>query len=673
MSSTLSCSFHASLSKSSLCFFFFFFSPSTRDTESQEKKGIEGYREWLAWTRNRADMKSGKQRWKLSFRRSAATSPSTSASTSPAPSFTAELPVEFLCPISRSIMADPVIIPSGHTFERSCIQACLDLAFLPPNLPLDLHLPFSSPAAAPPLLLISNAALKSAIVAWCARCGLPPPLPIPPEAAVAIVRRLMPQDQPLPPSAAASVATGSAAVLAGGGKDGKDEVCNGGEEKGMDLRASEFVDGGKDAKDGILPSVLESKQTMNPATPPPLSERERGKNKSSSFSSASTPSSSSYHSSSSYSSSEIVVVDERLGREQAPRVTNSPSRRTADAMEEVLTKLTDLDVGDQESAAAALRQATRESRDRRVALCTPQLLGALRPMLLSSCAAVQINTAAALANLSLELVNKVRILRSGIVPAIVEVLRRGHSEARDHAAGALFGLALQDENRTTIGVLGAIPPLLNLFARPSADGPRARRDAGMALYHLSFAAANRSKIARAPGAVHALLAVAREREEEAATQGQGTKPARIALMVIHNLAGCNEGRAVLMDAGAVAALVTLMRGPPLEAAEEEHCVAALYWMSQGSLRFRGLAKAAGAEQELTRVATEGGGRGPRGEMARRALRAIQGEEGDNETAASLWFDPADDVSSAVSDGLKSLRPRRNDFDHRPGGINSAKF
>ncbi|RZS15708.1 hypothetical protein BHM03_00047581 [Ensete ventricosum] len=619
-------------------------------------------------------MGSSKQRWKLSFRRSSATSPSTSASTSPAPSFTAELPVEFLCPVSRSIMADPVIITSGHTFERSCIQACLDLAFPPPGLPLDLHLPFSSSAAAPPLLLISNAALKSAIVAWCARCGLPPPLPIPPEAAVAIVRRLMPQDQPLPPSAAASEAAVSAAVLAGGGKDVKDEVCNGGKEKGVDLRASEFVDGGKDAKDGILPSELEeSKQRMNPTTPPPLSERERGKNKSSSFSSASATSSSSYHSSSSYSSSEIVVVDERLGREQAPRVTNSPSRRTTDAMEEVLNKLTDLDVGDQESAAAALRQATRESRDRRVALCTPQLLGALRPMLLSSCAGVQINTAAAMANLSLEPVNKVRILRSGIVPAIVEVLRRGHSEAWDHAAGALFGLALQDEHRTTIGVLGAIPPLLNLFARPSADGPRARRDAGMALYHLSLAAANRSKIARAPGAVHALLAVAREREEEAATLGQGTKPARIALMVIHNLASCNEGRAALMDAGAVAALVALMRGPPLEAAEEEHCVAALYWMSQGSLRFRGLAKAAGAEQELTRVATEGGGGGPRREMARRALRAIQGEEGDNEAAASLGFDPADDVSSAFSDGLVSLRPRRNDFDNRPGGINSAKF
>ncbi|RRT44368.1 hypothetical protein B296_00045164 [Ensete ventricosum] len=588
-------------------------------------------------------MGSSKLRWKLSFRRPAAAaaspSPSASSSPSPSPSFTTEMPVEFLCPISRSIMADPVIVPSGHTFERSCIQGCLDLAFPPPGLPLDLHLPFSSPAAAPPLLLIPNAALKSAIFAWCARCGLPPPLPVPTEAALALVRCLMPQDRSTPPSATVPDAT---ATPPDGGKDEHDGACNG-------------AKGRKSQRHDVLASASE----VTLITPPSLFEREREKNKCSSASTVSTPSSSSYHSSSTYSSSEIVVVDERLDRERIPSVAYSPSLRTTDAMEEILSRMRDLDAGQQESAAAALRKATRESRDRRVALCTPRLLGALRPVLLSPCAGVQINAAAAMVNLSLEPVNKVRILRSGMVPALVEVLRSDHPEARDHAAGALFGLALEEENRAAIGVLGAITPLLNLFAGPSADDPRARRDAGLALYHLSFAAANRSKIARTPGALHAMLAVAAERDEEDAAapgeQRQGLGPATIAVMVIHNLAGCNEGRAALMGAGAVTALVRLIKGPPLIAAEEQ-CVAALYWMSQGSLRFRRLAKAAGAEQVLMKLATEGVGGGPLREMARRTLRAMRGEEGDEE-AASLGFGAEADGSSAVSDGLMWCRPR----------------
>ncbi|XP_064986651.1 U-box domain-containing protein 41-like [Musa acuminata AAA Group] len=614
-------------------------------------------------------MGSSKLRWKFSFRRPAAAASSPSHSASSSPSFTTEMPVEFLCPISRSIMADPVIVPSGHTFERSCIQGCLDLAFPPPGLPLDLHLPFSSPAAAPQLLLIPNAALKSAIFAWCARCGLPPPHPVPTEAALALVRCLMPRDRSTPPSATVPVAT---ATPSDGGKDENDGSCNGG--KGEDVRASEFFEGGKSQKDDVLAS--ESEVTL--ITPPSPFEREREKNKCSSSSTVSTPSSSSCHSSSSYSSSEIVVVvvDERLDRERIPSVANSPSLRTTDAMEEILIRSRDLDAGQQESAAAALRKATRESRDRRVALCTPRLLGALRPVLLSPCAAVQINAAAAIVNLSLEPVNKVRILRSGMVPALVEVLRRGHPEARDHAAGALFGLALEDENRAAIGVLGAISPLLNMFAGPSADGPRARRDAGLALYHLSLAAANRSKIARTPGASHALLAVAAERDEEDAAapgeQGQGLGPATIAAMVIHNLAGCNEGRAALMGAGAVTALVRLIKGPPLTAAEEQ-CVAALYWMSQGSLRFRCLAKAAGAEQVLMKVATEGGGGGPLREMARRAVRALRGEEDDEAAVAAHGFGAEADGSSAVSDGLMSFRRRRNGFGGRPGGMKSAKF
>jgi len=163
------------------------------------------------------------------------------------------------------------------------------------------------------------------------------------------------------------------------------------------------------------------------------------------------------------------------------------------------------------AAMGALREATWEGAERRRALCTPWLLGALRRVpRLPRHAPARVDAAAALVNLTLEPANKVRIMRVGAVPALVEVLRSGASvpEAREHAAGALFGLALNEDNRAAIGVLGAVPPLLDQLTSPAQYPPRACCDAGMALYHLTFAAVNQSKVARFPGAPKALLAVA---------------------------------------------------------------------------------------------------------------------------------------------------------------------
>ncbi|GJN00194.1 hypothetical protein PR202_ga17608 [Eleusine coracana subsp. coracana] len=320
------------------------------------------------------------------------------------------------------------------------------------------------------------------------------------------------------------------------------------------------------------------------------------------------------------------------------------------------------------SAMASLRQATRENREVRTQLCTPRLLAALRPMLLSPDAGVQVNATAAVVNLSLEPENKARIVRSGAVSSLVDVLRGGHPEARDHAAGAMYSLAVEDENRAAIGVLGAVPPLLDLFASGAA-GPRARREAGMALYHVSLAAMNRAKIARAPGAVRTLLAVAESRD-----------PQRGAVMVLANLAGCPDGRAALMDGGAVAAVVRMMRGGSVArgSAEEEYCISALYGMSRGSLRFRGLARAAGAEAALQPVAEGVGGVGR--DLARRTLRAMRGEDDEAQVNGMGMFGRQweDDGSSVVSEGLVSIRRPPHGHHHRgnyagPAGSNTTQF
>jgi hypothetical protein len=262
------------------------------------------------------------------------------------------------------------------------------------------------------------------------------------------------------------------------------------------------------------------------------------------------------------------------------------------------------------------------------------------------------------------------------VSPLVDVLRIGHPEARDHAAGAIYSLAVEDENRAAIGVLGAIPPLLELFASGGA-GHRARREAGMALYHVSLAGMNRSKIARTPGVVRTLLATAEARDRGGAADADAAALRKLAVMILANLAGCPEGRAALMDGGAVAAVVGLMRSGAAApgSSEEEYCISALYGMSKGSLRFRGLARAAGVEEALAPVAEcDGGGVGR--DMARRTLRAMRGEDDEVAFTASGILGSQWDDASIVSEGLVSLRrpPHQRGGNHAgPSGSNTTQF
>ncbi|PUZ70601.1 hypothetical protein GQ55_2G245400 [Panicum hallii var. hallii] len=564
------------------------------------------------------------RRWKLPFHRAASggtsapcsPSPSSRSSAAPAPApasparseaWAAEaVPEEFLCPISGALMADPVILPSGKTYERACLQACAELAFLPPGV---------DPGGAG--TMISNAALRAAIGTWCARAGRAPPAPPSAEAAREAMLRAMP-----PAAAAKSVRTTArrAAVMAA----------------------------------------------------------------SSSNSSYSSPASTSSYG----SSSEIVPAEDDDGGSARPakdaatqprivrEVEVEPAPPVDPLEDDVVGKVLDADEdGIVAAAMGALREATRESAERRRALCTPRLLGALRRvLLLPRHAAARVDAAAALVNLSLEPANKVRIVRAGAVPALVEVLRSGASapEAREHAAGALFGLALNEDNRAAIGVLGAVPPLLDLLTSP-AHPPRARRDAGMALYHLSLAAVNQSKVARFPGAPKALLAVASCAAEPGPIR-------RLALMVVCNVAACAEGRAALMDAGAVASVAGILddagtRGGTADL--EEWCVSAMYAMSRGSLRFRGLARAAGADRALRRVVADEGA-GVRREMARKTLRAMRGDldedgEYNDLTGSSLECGDGEDCGgSIVSDGLMSFRRRQRELGVLSCG-NTAEF
>lgn len=227
------------------------------------------------------------------------------------------------------------------------------------------------------------------------------------------------------------------------------------------------------------------------------------------------------------------------------------------------------------------------------------------------------NSVAALVNLSLEKVNKVKIVRAGFVSPLIDVLRGKFPEAQEHACGALFSLALDDGNKTAIGVLGALQPLVHMLMRSESE--RARHDAALALYHLSLVQSNRIKLVKL-GSVQLLLGMVKSDQ----MPGQ-------ALLILCNLGACNEGRAAMLDAGAVVFLVELLKKGEFDSeSTQESCVAVLYALSHGGgLRFRGLAKAAGAMEVLKDV-TEWNSRERAKEKARRVLELLKAKEEEEE-------------------------------------------
>lgn len=484
---------------------------------------------------------NGKHRWKFSFR-------SSSSSMSKQP------PKEFMCPISGSLMADPVVVSSGHTFERISVEVCRSLGFVP-ALGDGSRPDFTT--------VVPNLNIRTAIQNWCA--------------ASRVVR-------PREPEYGSVLALVSAEMgLVGDGRieDSEKELLRAvpNNPPVMFSHAATEVNHRPDHFNSS--SSEESVIAAVPATPLPLTTR---------------PSCYSSFSSSS---------DEALG------LTGTVNPISPEE-EEILGKLKSSEVHEQEEGVTMLRKITRTKESTRVSLCTTQVLDALKPLVLSKYAVVQTNAAASVVNLSIEKANKKKILRSGIVPPLIDLLKWGVTESQEHAAGALFSLALEDDNRTGIGVLGALQPLLHALR---SGTERTRQDSAMALYNLSFDQNNRVKLVRL-GAIPTLLAMVKS----------GDLVGR-ALLILCNLAAFGDGRSVMLDANAVGCLVELLRGKELDSeSTEENCVAVLYLLSRGSMRFKGLAREARAIEVLREVQEKGTERAR--EKAKKMLQMMRGREED---------------------------------------------
>ncbi|CAN6477755.1 unnamed protein product [Victoria cruziana] len=470
-----------------------------------------------------------------------------------------EPPPEFLCPISNALMADPVILPSGHSFERRCIEAALSL----PHQHRDL--PFLCGITA---TLVPNIALKTAIASWCRDSGLLPPAPPSTETAESLVFKLLRASKS--PENTANAQTPAA------------EVTTSRIQRSSDTASKSYRNvGDVFPESNVQPSRFDSPNSV--LTPTDLHS-----------------SKSSNHLDRSGWGSDRSDASSARSRSSSGPVSFSPEPDSERA--ELVKKMRSATLSDQEEAVIRIRNWTREDREARARLCTRELLACLRSMITSRWPRLQIDAAAALVNVSLEEPNKVRIVRSGLVPDLINVLKSGHAEARGHAVGAIFSLALDDGNKTALGVLGAVPPLVHQLG--ASRRSQVRLEAVMALYHLSLTRGNHVRLIRA-GALQKLIARARSDKLKIASR---------AMRILCNLANSPEGRAAMLDSSALSLIVGLVAESWQWAKDErraelirEHCLIVTCLLARDS-RFKGLAREAGAEKVIAEVAAQGRGR-----------------------------------------------------------------
>ncbi|KAL9667562.1 hypothetical protein QQ045_001924 [Rhodiola kirilowii] len=512
-----------------------------------------------------------RRRWKISFHR-----PSSNPKTE-----SKQPPAEFLCPITKTLMSDPIIVASGQTFDRTAVQVCKDLNFTP-FIPHEPPPDFST--------LIPNKNVKSAIAHWCKSNRVR--IPIAPDyyEVESVVKSLIDDcrkqsvhevESDDRSESTGAVGASDKSLLRGVAENPNIGFSHAATEMKYRQPPAHFYSSSEE-------SVVVS-SSPGSSTPLPF---------------ATKPACFSFSPS---SSSELVAEQ-------------NPSSEIASSMDEdvdeIVAKLQSIEVFEQEESLILLRKVTRSNDEARVSMCSPELLTALKSLTASKYSLVQVNAVAALVNLSLEKANKLKIVRAGFMPQLVDLLKGGSPEVQEHVAGVIFSLSLEEGNKTAIGALGALQPLMHALR---AESERTRCDAALALYHLSLVPTNRLKLVKL-GAVSTLLTLLKRRDMNMTGR---------VILVLCNLAACAEGKSAMLDVDAVKIIVEMLRENSLDSeATRANLVAALYLMSHGSLRFRGRAKEAGAVEVMLMVEERGSERAK--EMAKRIIQMMRGSGDDGD-------------------------------------------
>ncbi|KAM0935816.1 putative U box domain, armadillo-like helical, Zinc finger, RING/FYVE/PHD-type [Dioscorea sansibarensis] len=183
------------------------------------------------------------------------------------------------------------------------------------------------------------------------------------------------------------------------------------------------------------------------------------------------------------------------------------TRSERNVFSKLFNKISYSSVTEQREAVRELRLLTKHNRSFRALIgespeAIARLLSVLSVPELSKDNKVQEDIVTAILNLSIDDGNK-KIVGGNpyIIPFLIEALETGTMETRSNSAAALFTLSAVDSNKSMIGELGAMQPLLDLLEHGSMT---AKKDAASAIFSLCTTLENRVMAVR-EGAVALVL------------------------------------------------------------------------------------------------------------------------------------------------------------------------
>ncbi|KAL3520753.1 hypothetical protein ACH5RR_018902 [Cinchona calisaya] len=350
------------------------------------------------------------------------------------------IPDDFRCPISLDLMKDPVIVSTGQTYERSCIQKWIDAGHktCPKTQQTLLH-----------TALTPNYVLKSLIAFWCESNGVELPKNQGScrnrrsgvggsdcdQAAVGTLLQKLANGNPEEQRAAA----GELRLLAKRNADNR--ICI--------------------AEAGAIPLLVELLRSPDSRT-----------------------------------QEHAVTALLNLSINDA----NKGTIVNAGAIPDIVDVLKIGSMEARENAAATLFSLSVVDENK-VAIGAAGAIPALINLLCQGTPRGKKDAATAIFNLSIYLGNKVRAVRSGIVPPLIRLLKDPSSGMMDEALAILAILASHPEGKAAIGQADPIPVLVEVIRTSS---PRNRENATSILWSMCTGDVQSLKLAKDLGAEEVL-------------------------------------------------------------------------------------------------------------------------------------------------------------------------
>ncbi|OAE18156.1 hypothetical protein AXG93_406s1240 [Marchantia polymorpha subsp. ruderalis] len=457
-------------------------------------------------------------------------------------------PEEFRCPISLQLMSDPVIVASGQTYERVCIEKWFKEGHVTcPKTQQRLE----------HLNLTPNYCVKGLIAGWCEAHSVP--VPGPPSA---------------PPSPVVSCRwdrSGSDAVVKGEYVDSHPKQQQH-QSSSCDLLC--HSGGGQEL------SAASSREHLQPLHQ--------------------MSSSMDFHDRrASYSSMNSSLNSSMNGRpdDKEAEITEANSEEVTDGLAQLVENLKSRSWDIQCQAAEQIRLYTKNSAEARLVIgeggAIPPLVDLLYNAIDLDDLRAQESCALALLNMAVNNDrNKALVVMAGAVPLLVKMLRVGETQTvKESAAAALLTLSCLNDNKACIGSFGAIPLLVQLLISGSNQG---RKDALTTLYNLTIFMGNRHRVIRA-GAIPILIHLLSLRKVDLVEKCSA---------LLYNLSFTDEGRiGIAQTDGAISTLAEILESGSVR--EKEHVAATLLLLCTNSSQLNDAVLKEGVIPALVAISVSG--------------------------------------------------------------------